>query len=58
MQEFAFDIGSMFWHKMFFNDSGFAYPGVNVINSVKYPTYLTCSVVSLSLYPVKFRCCE
>ena len=39
-------------------DSGFAYLGVNVINLVKYPTYLTCSVVSLSLYPVKFRCCE
>ena len=39
-------------------DSGSAYLGVNVIDLVKYPTYLTCSVVSLSLYPVKFRCCE
>ena len=36
-------------------DSGSAYLGVNL---VKYPTYLTCSDVSLSLYPVKFRCCE
>ena len=40
------------------NDSGFAYLGVNTINLVKYPTYLTCFDVSLSLYPVKFRCCE
>ena len=26
------------------SDSGLAYLGVNVINSVKYPTYLTISI--------------
>ena len=51
------------WNRLYLpsngpSESGSAYLEVNTINSVKYPTYLTCLDVSLSLYPVKFRCCE